>query len=121
MVIGTFNAHHVDSNHTAPLQITTVLDGQKLNKAQAPSTTLESVGVQPQKQCSAKDQPAEQHSSQPTSEKMDESAPTSDSKAKLVAKAADLETHRAADCLSVDYHEKLEPKNSEPSLPNTVT
>ena len=121
MVTGTFNALHVDSNPTVPLQTTTVLDGQKLNKAQAPLTTQESAGVQQQKPCSAKDQQAEPLSSQPTSEKMDGSAPTSDSKAKAVAKVADLETLLAADCLLVDCHEKLELKNSEHSLPSMAT
>ncbi len=97
------------------------LDGRNWNKAQAPSTTLESVGVQPQKQCSAKGQQVGLHSLQPMSEKTDENAPTSDSKAKPVAKVADLETPQDADCLSADCLERLELKNSERSLQNMAT
>jgi hypothetical protein len=121
MVTGTFNALHVDSNPTVPLRTTTVLDGQNLNKVQAPSTTQESAGVQQQKQCSAKGQPAEPHSLQQTSGKMDGSARTSDSKAKPEERVADLVTHQGADCLSVDCHEKWVLKNFAHSLPNMAT
>jgi hypothetical protein len=97
------------------------LDGRNWNKAQAPSTTLESVGVQPLKQCSVKGQQVGPHSLRQMSEKMDGSEPTSDSKAKPVAKVADLETRQDADCLSADCHEKLELRNSEHSLQNMAT
>jgi hypothetical protein len=121
MVIGTFNAPHVDSNPTVPLRTTTVLDGLISNKAQAPSTTLESAGALPLKPCLAKDQQVELHSLQLMFAKMAENEPTSDSKAKAAAKVDAHATHLVADCLLEGYPGKSALKNSERSLLSTAT
>jgi hypothetical protein len=120
-VTGTFDVLDATINPTEPSLIITVQDGLKSNRAQVPSTMLESAGGLLLKQCLRKVQQGERHSSLQTFVKTGENVATSDLKANQAAKVVALATLQAAVCLLVDCQEKLELKNSAPYSQNTAT